>query len=67
MRVVAQYGKNHPNSDINKDGIVDEIDIRYIEKNFLKVNADTKKKPLAKLGPKGLNDFLKSLGLEPNE
>lgn len=67
MRVVAQYGKDHQNSDINKDGIVDEIDVRYIEKNFLKVNADAKKKPLAKLGPKGLNDFLKSLGLEPIE
>ncbi|WP_186673669.1 S8 family serine peptidase [Sporosarcina sp. BP05] len=66
MRVVAQYGKNHPSTDINNDGIVDETDIRYIEKNFLKVGDDAKnKKPLEKLGSKGLNDFLKALGLEP--
>ncbi|MGN7410763.1 S8 family serine peptidase [Sporosarcina sp. SAFN-010] len=68
MRVVAQYGKNHPSTDINKDGIVDETDIRYIEKNFLKVGDDAKnKKPLEKLGSKGLNDFLKALGLEPRD
>ncbi|WP_432353809.1 S8 family serine peptidase [Sporosarcina sp. A2] len=66
MRVVAQYGKNHPSTDINQDGIVDETDIRYIEKNFLKVGDNAKnKKPLEKLGSKGLNDFLKALGLEP--
>ena len=67
MRVVAQYGKDHPNTDINLDGIVDETDIRYIEKNFLKVGEGVKKAPMEKLGPKGLNDFLKAVGLEPME
>lgn len=67
MRVVAQYGKNHPSTDVNKDGIVDELDIRYIEKNFLKVGSDAKKKPLEKLGSKGINDFLKALGLVPKK
>src|SRR5699024_11997245 len=66
MRIVAQYGKENDQTDINKDGIVDEIDVRYIEENFLRVG-DTagNKKPLEKLGPKGINDFLESLGLEP--
>src|SRR5699024_7961655 len=66
MRIVAQYGKENNQKDINKDGIVDEIDVRYIEENFLRVG-DTagNKKPLEKLGPKGINDFLESLGLEP--
>lgn len=67
MRIVTQYGKDHPNVDINIDGIIDEIDIRYIEKNFLQVGYDAKnKKPKEKLGKRGLNDFLQALGLEPN-
>lgn len=67
MRLVAVYGKTgQPAMDINQDGVVDEADVRFIEKNFLKVGADAKgKKPTEKLGPKGLNDFLKSIGLEP--
>lgn len=68
MRIVAFYGKSNDDMDINKDDIVDEIDIRYIEKNFLKAGPDAKNKvPLEKLGPKGLYDFLKALGLEPAE
>lgn len=68
MRVVAHYDKVNDQADINKDGIVDEIDVRYIEQNFLSIG-DTagKKKPLEKLGPKGINDFLKAIGLEPAE
>ncbi|TCP30929.1 peptidase Vpr [Scopulibacillus darangshiensis] len=68
MRVVAHYGKKNKKADINQDGIVNETDIRYIEKNFLKVGPDAGKnaKPQAKLGKKGLNDFLEALGLEPN-
>ena len=66
MRIVAQYGKDHPNVDINADGIINEIDIRYIEKNFLQVGYDAKnKKPKEKLGKRGLNDFLQELGLKP--
>ncbi|EQB38689.1 hypothetical protein M948_08880 [Virgibacillus sp. CM-4] len=68
MRVVAHYGKENDKTDVNKDGIVDEADIRFIEKNFLDIGFDApeNKTPLEKLGNKGLNDFLKSIGLEPN-
>ncbi len=68
MRVVAQYGKKDKAADINIDGIVDELDIRFIEKNFLRVGHDIakNKKPVETLGKKGLNDFLQSVGLEPN-
>lgn len=67
MRVVAMYEKDDNKTDINQDGIVDETDIRYIEKNFLTVGKGVTKKPMEKLGSKGLNDFLKALGLEPME
>ncbi|WP_369973755.1 S8 family serine peptidase [Paenisporosarcina sp. OV554] len=68
MRVVAQYGKKDKAVDINIDGIVNELDIRLIEKNFLRVGHDIgkDKKPVEKLGKKGLNDFLQSVGLKPN-
>ncbi len=65
MRVVAMYEKDDKKTDINQDGIVDETDIRYIEENFLKTEKGVTKKPTEKLGKKGLNDFLKALGLEP--
>lgn len=67
LRVVAQYGKEDNATDLNKDGIVDETDIRFIERNFMRVGPDTRenKQPVEKLGKKGLNDFLQSLGLEP--
>ncbi|WP_077325310.1 S8 family serine peptidase [Virgibacillus siamensis] len=68
MRVVAHYGKSIPSkADLNKDGTVNETDIRYIEKNFLKVGKEAKagKEPREKLGNKGLNDFLQAIGLEP--
>ncbi|ASK63529.1 peptidase S8 [Virgibacillus phasianinus] len=67
MRVVAHYDKKNKKADINQDGIVDEMDIRFIEKNFLRIgpNARDNVKPKEKLGRKGLDDFLKSLGLEP--
>ncbi|MFJ7935679.1 S8 family serine peptidase [Sporosarcina sp. NPDC096371] len=66
MRVVAQYGKKDKAADINQDGVVDELDIRLIEQNFLRVGHGVNKKPVDKLGKKGLNDFLQSLGLESN-
>ncbi|WP_045518885.1 S8 family serine peptidase [Neobacillus niacini] len=67
MRVVAQYGKDDKQADINQDGIVNEIDIRFIEKNFLQVGPDApkNKNPQEKLGNKGLEDFLRTIGLEP--
>ncbi|MFJ7935678.1 S8 family serine peptidase [Sporosarcina sp. NPDC096371] len=67
MRVVAQYGKNDKATDINQDGIVDEQDIRFIEQNFLRVGQGVDKKPAEKLGKKGLNDFLQSIGLKPKK
>ncbi|MFJ7935681.1 S8 family serine peptidase [Sporosarcina sp. NPDC096371] len=69
MRVVAQYGTKDKAADINIDGIVDELDIRLIEQNFLRTGHDAgkNKKPVEKLGKKGLNDFLQSLGLTPNK
>ncbi|VDG99141.1 Minor extracellular protease vpr precursor [Lysinibacillus sphaericus] len=67
MRIVGLYGKKDKAADINIDGIVDELDIRLVEKNFLRVAKDSKKKPVEKLGNKGINDLLKSIGLEPAE
>ncbi|WBX81245.1 dockerin type I domain-containing protein [Virgibacillus salarius] len=40
MRVVAHYGKENDKADVNKDGVVDEADIRFIEKNFLEIGFD---------------------------
>lgn len=67
MRIVAQYGKKDKAADINIDGIVDELDVRLVEQNFLRSAKDTKKKPVEKLGKKGIHDLLKSIGLEPKE
>lgn len=69
VQVVAFYGKDHKKEDLNQDGIVDEKDVRFIEKNFLKVGPDAKKnaKPKEKHGKKGLEDFLRAIGLEPKK
>lgn len=68
IQVASFYGKKHDKEDTNQDGIVDEKDVRFIEKNFLKIGASAKKnaKPQEKLGKKGLEDILRALGLEPN-
>ncbi|MFJ7936295.1 S8 family serine peptidase [Sporosarcina sp. NPDC096371] len=67
LQAVAFYGKENKQADINRDGIVNEADIRLIEKNFLKVGPDTpkNKKPQEKSGKKGLADFLRAIGLQP--
>lgn len=67
IQVVAFYGKDHKQEDLNQDGIVDEKDVRFIEKNFLRVGPDAKKnkKPKERHGNKGLEDYLRSIGLEP--
>lgn len=67
IQAAAFYGKKHDKEDINKDGIVDEKDIRFIEKNFMRVGPNAKKnaKPQEKLGNKGLEDFLRALSLDP--
>lgn len=67
MRLVAEYGKDDGETDINKDGIVDETDIRFVEKNFLEVGPNVKKQPVEKLGKKDLNDLLEAIGLEPSD
>lgn len=69
QQVVAFYGKENKMADINQDGIVNESDIRLIEKNYLKVGPDVpkNKKPKEKLGNKRLEDFLRAIGLEPKK
>ncbi|MFP7297144.1 S8 family serine peptidase [Neobacillus niacini] len=67
---VENYGKQNPeneNLDINQDGVVNETDVRWIEKNFLTVGpkAGNGNKPKETIGKKGLADFLKMIGLEP--
>ncbi|MGD6833416.1 S8 family serine peptidase [Sutcliffiella halmapala] len=66
---VFSYGKENVGvnkGDINQDGKVDEKDLRYIEKNFLKVGPDVKgnKKPKEKRGNVTLEKLFRSIGLE---
>ncbi|MCS0671406.1 S8 family serine peptidase [Cytobacillus firmus] len=67
---VEHYGEKAPNNqhlDINQDGVVDETDVRWIEKNFLTKGSLAGKgnQPKETIGKKGLADFLKMIGLEP--
>ena len=68
--VVDVYGKKDASilpQDINQDGVVDETDVRFIEKNFLQkeVGVPEVVKPKETIGKKGLADFLRQIGLEP--
>ncbi|WP_078381952.1 S8 family serine peptidase [Sutcliffiella halmapala] len=68
---VFSYGKKNVGvnkGDINQDGIVDEKDLRYIEKNFLKIGPDAKDgvQPKEKQGNVTLEQLFKSIGLELN-
>ncbi|QWH39595.1 S8 family serine peptidase [Bacillus mycoides] len=70
--VVEAYGKKDASilpQDINQDGVVDETDVRFIEKNFLQkeVGVPEVVKPKEKIGKKGLTDFLRQIGLEPKK
>ncbi len=71
MQSVANaYGKKDASivpQDINQDGVVDETDVRFIEKNFLQkeVGVPEVVKPKETIGKKGLADFLRQIGLEP--
>src|SRR5699024_2459998 len=60
MRAVAHYGTNSSEGDINGDGVVDEKDMRILEKNFLKVAPGVNENisPLEHLGGKGIDEFL---------
>lgn len=67
--VVDAYGikdKSIVKEDINQDGIVDEKDVRFIEKNFLSKGPDApaNKVPKEKIGNKGIEYFLRLIGLE---
>ncbi|WP_071151621.1 S8 family serine peptidase, partial [Bacillus mycoides] len=68
--VVDVYGKKDASilpQDLNQDGVVDETDVRFIEKNFLQkeVGVPEVVKPKETIGKKGLADFLRQIGLEP--
>src|SRR5699024_770194 len=67
MRAVAHYGTDNEEADINGDGIVDEKDMRILEKNFLKVGPEAGENatPLESLGGKGIDEFLRAVGLGP--
>ncbi|MDM5236430.1 S8 family serine peptidase [Bacillus cereus] len=72
QNVVEAYGKKDASilpQDINQDGVVDETDVRFIEKNFLQkeVGVPEVVKPKEKIGKKGLADFLRQIGLEPKK
>ena len=70
IEAAAHYGKENEGSqksDLNQDGKVDEKDVRFIEKNFLKKGPDAKpeQKPVESIGPMTLEKILHSIGLEP--
>ncbi|MBJ7983290.1 S8 family serine peptidase [Bacillus cereus] len=70
--VVDVYGKKDASilpQDINQDGVVDETDVRFIEKNFLQkeVGVPEVVKPKETIGKKRLADFLRQIGLEPKK
>lgn len=70
--VVDVYGKKDASispQDLNQDGVVDEKDVRFIEKNFLQkeVGVPEVVKPKETIGKKGLADFLRQIGLEPKK
>jgi len=67
--VVDAYGTKDSSivrQDINQDGVVDETDVRLIETNFLTKGPDApdNKQPKEKIGKKGLEYFLRLIGLE---
>ncbi|MFJ7936298.1 S8 family serine peptidase [Sporosarcina sp. NPDC096371] len=67
--VVDAYGTKDSSivpQDLNQDGVVDEADVRLIEKNFLTKGPDAPadKQPKEKIGNKGLEYFLRLIGLE---
>ncbi|QNU06707.1 S8 family serine peptidase [Peribacillus butanolivorans] len=70
--VVDAYGTKDSSivpQDINQDGEVNETDIRFVEKNFLTKGPDAPadKQPKEKNGKKGLEYFLRLIGLEPKQ
>lgn len=69
--VVDAYGMKDTSivkEDINQDGVVDETDVRYVEKNFLSKGPDASAsaQPKESIGKKGIEYFLRLIGLELN-
>lgn len=66
-KMVRAYERSSKREDLNQDGIVNEKDVRFIEKNFLRADPDGKGKgkPKEKDGNKGLSYYLGELGLQP--
>lgn len=72
--IAEGYGTNNPSivpQDLNQDGVVNETDIRFVEKNFLTKGPDAPadKQPKETLGngKKDLAYFLRLVGLEPKQ
>ncbi|MBO9129211.1 S8 family serine peptidase [Bacillus sp. 165] len=70
--VVEAYGTQDASivkQDINQDGVVNEADVRYIEKNFLAKGPDALsiQEPQETIGKKGLAYFLNLIGLAPKK
>ncbi|USK36698.1 S8 family serine peptidase (plasmid) [Bacillus sp. F19] len=70
--IAEAYGTNDPSivpQDLNQDGVVNETDIRFVEKNFLTKGPDApaNKQPKATIGKKDLEYFLRLIGLEPKQ
>ncbi|MBO9129210.1 S8 family serine peptidase [Bacillus sp. 165] len=68
--VVEAYGTQDATivkQDINQDGVVNETDVRYIEKNFLAKGPDALsiQEPQETISKKGLAYFLNLIGLTP--
>lgn len=70
--IVDAYGTKDSSivpQDIDQDGEVNETDIRFVEQNFLTKGPDAlaDKQPKEKIGKKGLEYFLRLIGLEPKQ
>ncbi|MGF3105228.1 S8 family serine peptidase [Rossellomorea sp. DUT-2] len=70
--IVEYYGQENPEVqtfDVNQDGIVNETDVRFIEKNFLTKGPDAPKgkSPKETNGKKDLAYYLNMIGLELTE
>ncbi|EQB37063.1 hypothetical protein M948_09240 [Virgibacillus sp. CM-4] len=68
--IAKYYGEEDPKKqtyDVNQDGVINETDVRFIEKNFLAKGPDAPKgkSPMETIGKKDLNYYLDKMGLKP--
>ncbi len=70
-QIAKCYGKTSfdKKCDLNQDGIVDDLDVRFIEKNFLKIGEFAKENAIAQKVRNGktIDDYLKDMGLVSNK